>query len=215
MINKKFLAGEYLVKRKSVSVIANELGCSQNKINYWLHKHSIPKRTISEAIYLKSNPCGDPFKFKKPHTTEDWFLYGLGIGLFWGEGNKVNKNAVRLGNTDPALIKVFLEFLEHFFQIDTVRLRFGLQIFSDTNPEQAKKFWIQLLKIREDQFQKTVVTPSTKQGTYSTKNEHGVLTIYFSNTKLRDNIVGAINALQTISYANVAQSVERIHGKSQ
>lgn len=109
-------------------------------MHYWLKKYDIQKRTISDAIYVRSNPKGDPFVFRKPQRADEWFLYGLGLGLFWGEGNKVNKNAIRLGNTDPYLVKKFLEFLSNIYQIDQSRLRFGLQIFSDTPPEKALHF---------------------------------------------------------------------------
>lgn len=209
------MVSEYLNQRKSVKQIARKLKCSENKVTYWLHKHRIPKRSISEAIYLKSNSSGDPFVFKTPTSPEEWFLYGLGIGLYWGEGNKANQYAVRLGNTDPKLLKVFLEFLQNIFTIDQSRLRFGLQIFSDTSPEEAKQFWLSELNVSPRQFQKVIVTKARNPGTYRQKNMNGVLTVYFSNTKLRDSILSAIRALQNNSYANVAQSVERVHGKSQ
>jgi len=108
----------------------------------------------------------------------------------------MNRNAVRLGNTDPALIKFFLKFLTEIYQIDTQRLRFGLQVFNDSDPVKAKKFWQEKLQIEENQFQKVVITPARAQGTYRRKNHHGVLTVYFSNTKLRDMIVGAMTELQ-------------------
>ena len=206
---------EYQKKGKSVRDIASALGCSENKVTYWLQKHQIPKRTISEAIYLKGNPKGNPFTFDTPQTREEWFLYGLGLGLYWGEGNKVNKQAVRLGNTDPGVIRTFLSFLHELFHIDQSRLRFGLQVFSDVDPNKAKRYWCRELQVSPSSFQKVVVTKSRKEGTYRSKNLHGVLTIYFSNTKLRDSIVSAIEELQTTSYAILAQSVERIHGKSQ
>ena len=214
MIKKSFLEKEYIKNGKSVSEIARGLSCSENKISYWLAKHDVRKRSISEAVYLKNNPKGDPFEFKAPKSAEEWFLYGLGLGLFWGEGNKANTQSVRLGNTDPDLIKVFLEFLESIFSIKTTRLRFGLQVFSDMDPDKAKNFWMKKLNIKTNQFQKVVVTKPFKKGTYRRKTRHGVLTVYFSNTKLRDSIGFAIEELRTTTYANVAQSVERIHGKS-
>lgn len=197
MISKKYLESEYVDKKKSVAEIAALLECSQSKINYWLMKHSLQKRSLSDAQYIKQNPNGDPFRFQTPRGSEEWFLYGLGLGLYWGEGNKRSKTAVRLGNTDPDLILKFLEFLYRLFNIDVKRLRFGLQIFSDIDPDIAKDFWCKKLSVSPEKFQKIVVTPSTKKGTYTQKNEYGVLTIYFSNTKIRDSIVNAIEQLRT------------------
>jgi hypothetical protein len=214
MIGKLLLEERYLGEKKSVAEIAAELNCSQGQVNYWILKHNIKKRSISEAQYLKSNPNGDPFSFKTPHSNGEWFLYGLAIGLYWGEGNKKSKTAVRLGNTDPELLKYFLDFLVYMYRVDVSRLRFGLQIFTDIKPEEATRFWCRKLNVSEKKFQKPVVTKSVRKGTYRHKSEYGVLTIYFSNTKIRDTIVGAIEQLRRQTYANVAQSVERVHGGS-
>lgn len=124
------------------------------------------------------------------------FLYGLGLGLYWGEGTKSNTNSVRLGNTDPKLIKTFLKFLKLCFQIDENKLRFGLQVFSDMNPNRALHFWVKELGLKQSQFQKVIVTPARSIGTYRQKTQHGVLTVYFNNKKLRNLIVGEIEKMQ-------------------
>ena len=62
-------------------------------------------------MYIRYNPKGDPFAFKLPKNGADWKLFGLGIGLYWGEGNKRNKNSIRLGNVDPRLIRAYMLFL--------------------------------------------------------------------------------------------------------
>ena len=197
MIEKSFLEKEYLIQKKSVSTIASQLKCSQGKVNYWLSKYDLEKRSLSDAQYIKQNPHGNPFSFQSPKNKEEWFLYGLGLGLYWGEGNKRSKTAVRLGNTDPDLVLKFLDFLKILYQIDESRLRFGLQIFSDIDPLVAKQFWCKKLSVSPSTFQKVIVTPSSKKGTYTHKSEYGVLTIYFSNTKIRDSIVNAIEKLRT------------------
>lgn len=195
MISKSYLQRNYIRDHKSVSEIAKSLKCSQSKINYWLGKHKIQKRTISDAVYLKNNPNGDPFS-KPLLAQENMFLYGLGLGLYWGEGNKANKHAVRLGNTDPDLVKMFLMFLEQIYNIDTKKLRFGLQIFSDCSADESIKFWSTQLSVHKDKFYKVIITKSSKSGTYTNKNFHGVLTVYFSNVKLRDMIISAIDDLR-------------------
>ncbi len=214
MITKIFLEKEYLQGKQSAAQIADSLHCSQSKVNYWLLKHGLQKRSLSDAQYVKQNPYGDPFSFNSPKSKEEWFLYGMGLGLYWGEGNKKSKTSVRLGNTDPDLLRYFLDFLFHIYNIDQARLRFGLQIFTDNNPVTVKQYWCKSLKIPADKFQKIIITPSVRKGTYGVKSQHGVLTIYFSNTKIRDIIVGAIEGLRQQTFANVAQLVERVHGGS-
>ena len=186
-LSKDILQKFYAVNKNSVSQIAKKLRCSEHKINYWLAKFKIPKRSISESVYLYHNPLGDPFKILSPQTTEEAFLLGLGVGLYWGEGTKSNKNTVRLGNTDPKLIKKFIEFLIKVCGIKKNKLRFGLQIFSDMSINEALKFWQHKLTMSKKQFfPTTVVTPARSLGTYRQKTKHGVLTIYYCNKKLRD-----------------------------
>lgn len=178
----------YEEERLSTSEIAKHFCCSINKINYWLAKFNISKRSIAEAIYTKRNPKGDPFKFKGINTLEDAKLFGLGMGLYWGEGSKKSKNTIRLGNTDPRLIKRFLDFLVTLFAINKSKLRFGLQIFSDIKPESALKFWENELKefgASRKQFFRPTITPYRGVGNYKEKSRYGVLTIHFSNSKLK------------------------------
>lgn len=195
-ITREALKKLYSDNKKSAADIAKILHYSGRTINYWLKKHRIKKRTISEAVYLKNNPDGDPFKIKTPSNLYEAELRGLGLGLYWGEGNKRNKNSIKLGNTDPSLVKKFLEFLDKIYAVDKRRLRFGLQIFSDINPKLAYSFWTGQLKFPKKQFYKTIVTPARSVGTYRQKNKYGVLTVYFHNTKLRNIICSAIDNMK-------------------
>jgi len=184
-LNRKNLYKLYQKKQKPVSEIAGLFDCSENKINYWLAKYGIKKRSISEAIYIMHNPNGDPFSFKAPKNIEEAKLFGMGVGLYWGEGTKANKTAIRLGNSDPALLRTFTNFLVKFFKIKKEDLRFHLHIFSDINSEKATNFWIEQLGIRRYQLYKPTITKTGKIGTYRKKSEFGVLTLYYCNSKLK------------------------------
>ncbi len=186
MIEKHVIRTLYDVEGLSVQQIALKLNCSANRVSYWMNKHSIPRRDISQAVYMRHNPTGDPFKMKEIITMEDAKLLGLGVGLYWGEGNKKNKYSVRLGNTDPQLLLAFIRFLTDICGIDKTSLRFGLQIFTDTEQDVALAFWCEQLTIEPSQFYKITVTISGSIGTYRQKSQYGVVTVYFHNKKLRD-----------------------------
>ncbi|MBI5079375.1 hypothetical protein HZB06_01725 [Candidatus Wolfebacteria bacterium] len=187
----------YIENKKSSFEISCFLNCSEHKVNYWLKKYNIPKRSISEAIYIKSNPKGDPFKIKTKLTKEDEKLMGLGLGLYWGEGNKRNKVSIRLGNTEPGLIKNFMEFLIKICGVKKKDINFNLLIFSDISPITAKKFWIKKLKINPSQIRgKITVIKSGSIGTYRQKSKYGVLILQYHNRKLRDIICDMIENLK-------------------
>ncbi len=85
-MNKSQLEKWYLKEKLSSKEISRKYKCSEHKVNYWIEKFGIKKRTISEAAYQRNNPDGDPFSFTFPKNLKDMFLFGLGLGLFWGEG---------------------------------------------------------------------------------------------------------------------------------
>jgi hypothetical protein len=62
---------QYVILGKSAVDIADEQGCSENNILHWLAKHSIPRRTISEARQIKK-----------------WGLRGKANGMFGMSGAK-------------------------------------------------------------------------------------------------------------------------------
>lgn len=198
MITKHILDTLYTKKKLSMFDISKKLGCSVNKVSYWMKYHNIARRSISDSIYAMHNPAGDPFTFRPPKGKEETFLFGLGLGLYWGEGTKANKYSVRLGNTDPKMILVFISFLEKFFTIPRKDMRFGVQVFSTMNAQDVLKFWVKELGVFESQFMKVVITPKRGDGSYGRKIEYGVLTVYYHNKKMRDILVSEIEKLKEI-----------------
>ncbi len=196
MISRTLLLDIYQRRKLSVSTIAKMLDCSQSKVNYWLDKHSIKKRTISEAIYSYKNPHGDPFLFKKISTKEEWFLLGLGIGLFWGEGTKSDKNAIRLGNSDPHLVKWFLIYLEKVYGVSRSQCKFGLQVFETDDCKKIMTFWGHVLGVPRKNFYSPIIKKKTAKGSYNRFVEHGVLTVYFNNTKLRNTFLAQLENMK-------------------
>jgi hypothetical protein len=191
-LQKSELERLYSGENKSMQEIAHLLGCSLHKVSYWMEMYRIPKRSLSDAIYAKHHPGGDPFSFRKPRTIKESELFGMGIGLYWGEGARADRNSVKLGNTDPKLLNTFIRFLETFFCIHRNDMRFGLQIFSDIRVEDALDFWTKNLRIRRQQFYKPTVTRSGSIGTYRRKSRYGVLMVHYHNKRMRDLLVGML-----------------------
>lgn len=192
MLDKALLVKLYVTDKLSMKEMAAQLNCSQNKVHYWMSRHGIERRARNEAIYLIHNPKGDPFKVRPINTIEKAELFGLGLGLYWGEGNKLNKHSVRLGNTDPELINTFVSFLVELYGVDRDMLRFGLQLFTDIDADTALSYWCDKLDVKPSQFYRITVTISGAIGTYRKKSQYGVVTVYYHNKKLRDVLVGLL-----------------------
>ncbi len=197
-MNKNILKNLYLVKKFSSAEIAKKYSCSENKINYWLSIYKIKKRTISEAIYQKNNPKGDPFIFNHPKTSSQMFLFGLGLGLFWGEGSKKSLHSVRLSNSDPKLIKKFIDFLFCIYNIDKEKLRFQIQTYDDLDSSNLINFWSKHLLVKSTQFFKTTILKRRGRGTYLKKMKYGVIILHFGNMKLKNLICSQIANIENL-----------------
>lgn len=120
-ISKEELERLYLHEHFSMAEIAVHLGCSVNKVVYWMDRYGIARRHWDEASYVKHNPDGDPFVIKEPETDEERELFHLGIGLYIGEGTK-SKQRVILSNSDPQVIRTFLRFLREICRVEEKRI---------------------------------------------------------------------------------------------
>ena len=57
--DKPWLENEYITKKRSSGDIASEYGVTDAAIQYWLRKHKIPTRSVSEARAIKYwGACG-------------------------------------------------------------------------------------------------------------------------------------------------------------
>ena len=164
--------------------IAKKIGCSNSGVKYLAEKYNIPRRSRSEANYIKYNPTGDPFKIKKLKTKKDIELFNLGIGLFLGEGTKKNKFNVALANSDPQILQLFLKFLREICGVKERKIKAALNIFNDIDIKEAVNFWSKITKISVDRINTTMVRKS-KGGTYKNKSHWGTLTVYVPNVRLK------------------------------
>ena len=192
-ITKKLLQNLYL-SGKSLTEIGETLGYSPHKVVYWMNKHHLSRRSRSDAQYTKLNPHGDPFKIKKPSSLKEALMFGLGLGIYWGEGNKSSPHTVRVSNTDPQLIRTFREFLIQICNVKISKIQYSLVCFNDINPDAAVEYWSKQLGVSSQKFGKIVQIPKQGKGTYKKKSQFGVCSITFGNIKLKSWIMQQISA---------------------
>jgi hypothetical protein len=91
-----------------------------------MDKYEIKRRTRSDTIYLKLNPFGDPFSIKQEMNLQEMFLLGLGLGIYWGEGEKALKHAIRVANSDPYVLISFSSFLKSICGVKEEKIIYSL-----------------------------------------------------------------------------------------
>jgi len=102
--------------------------------------------------------------------------------LYLGEGRKnIKRSSLMFGNSDPNIVKFFLDLLRVCYNVDEKKFRCTVQCRADQKTEKLEKFWQDVTKIPQIQFYKARVDPRTV-GKISKKPEYkGVCRIdYFS-----------------------------------
>ena len=117
-------------------------------------------------------------------------LFMAGLMLYAGEGDRLDRCSIRFANIDFDLHKIFLNFIDHFMNIDNKRIKFGLLLYPDLNVEQCKKKWSSELKISQENFHK----PQVIFGKHKTRRLHfGVGTVIISDSFLKRKLLYWIN----------------------
>lgn len=183
--NKEFdIVYLYNESKLSMAQIANLFGLSVSTIRYYLDKHNIKRRTISEAIiYInKTKFKKEPFKLKEKFSWRDKELKIAGIMLYWGEGNK-SGNVAQFTNSDSEMIKLFLNFLRNICGISEKRLKALVHIYSNQDRKFVENFWIKTTGIPKMNFYPSHIHKG-KKGTYKNKSVYGTIAISYPDKQL-------------------------------
>jgi hypothetical protein len=87
--------------------------------------------------------------------------------LYWGEGNKKDFNLI---NSDPDLIKVFINGLASLFDVKKDDLKISIRIFEDLDKNECLKFWSNMTGVPVNKF----VRVNTLKGRKKGKLNHGM-----------------------------------------
>jgi hypothetical protein len=104
-----------------------------------------------------------------------------GIFLYWAEGTKSihARTTTALANTDPAMLRFFIKWLE-IFDIKVDDLRIKLHLYADMDVEKEIKFWSKQLKVPKTAFTKPYIKKSRMCDiTYRNGFGHGTCNIQF------------------------------------
>ena len=92
----------------------------------------------------------------------------IGSILWWAEGSKSIKdkrwkNAVsypiEITNTDPEIIKIFIQYITEIVGIPKDRLKVQLQIHANDNQSELEEYWSEVTGINLANFNKTIIRP--------------------------------------------------------
>ena len=179
MRTDKELAFTLRKQGKSYREIHNELGMSVSTLSNWFKgvdfSEEIKKSLTTQSkikstkrLHFLNKVRGDllaaHYEQAKKEALEELEnnlhnpLFIAVIAAYWGEGDKLSRNHVRLTNTDPAMLRMFVTFLKNYSHISMDRVSLALFIYKDLDNETSKKYWANEVGITK--FHKTQVLPS-------------------------------------------------------
>jgi transcriptional regulator with XRE-family HTH domain len=152
----------------SLKQIAEKLGVSKGSVSLWVRDIK-----LSEEQKIKLNPTlgGNTYardyfqKFRKEYQKEGRALikdstkdFIAGLMLFWAEGSK-DRCSVIFSNSNPYMIRFFLQFLIKYFNVDKNNVAFSFQWYSGNSLtfKKVKNFWLDTLDLTEKNLKRCYI----------------------------------------------------------
>ncbi len=192
-VDKKNEATYYRKKGFSYGLISIKTGISKSTLSDWLKEvpytpneetierigfgklKSAQKKSldrIENIEKMKSLAVKDIGKLSK----RDLFM--LGLGLYWGEGNK-KYDHTRIVNSDPDIILSSIKWFKEICGLSNKNFTISLSLYPDSNIAECLNFWSKKTGIPLENFRKTQVDrrknkTATKRGKlpYGTAHLH-------------------------------------------
>jgi hypothetical protein len=102
--------------------------------------------------------------------------------LYLAEGSKSARGSLMFGNSDPAIIQMFLDLMRECYKLDESKFRCTVQCRADQNIPELEQFWSQLTSVPLSQFYGARVDKRTVGQVSRKPNYKGVCRVdYFSS----------------------------------
>jgi hypothetical protein len=214
-IKEREQAVELRKKGKSLKEIVREINVAKSSVSNWVrhikltgHQQTILDARKREVGQQTCNANSKRLQLAGLQSRKEFQKQGRldasqeDIGhmqtcmLYWAEGGK-DRHAVRIGNTDPHLLKVVVRCLKKFFDISDDRFHLCIRAYKDNGIHGDKiiQFWTRALGLSPDVASVTVRFDGDKRprsGKRKKKHPYGVCEIGVYSTEIVQRIYGAI-----------------------
>jgi transposase-like protein len=135
-----------------------------------------------------------------------------GCMLFWAEGDKT-RTAVRISNSDPDLLRYFIDFLRRFYIDDDSRFRISCHLFADHVERQGEveRYWLRALGLPQSCLRQSYVNVYSRRSQKKRQNKlpYGTCKLALHSTQVAQSIFGAI---QEYGGFTNERWVDQLHG---
>jgi len=192
---------------KTYREIEKQLGISRSTLSGWFSKNEEFARVLEENIKKSTEESTvriNRFNENRGKRLKDRYeqarkeavlefkqlkdnpLFFVALALYWGEGDKRSKYNIRISNTEPPLVKIFVLFAEQILKIERSKIKIGLLLYPDLDDNICKRYWAEELGLLGSNFYKSIVIKGRDKGN---RLSYGVCSLGFSSIYLKQKIL--------------------------
>jgi transcriptional regulator with XRE-family HTH domain len=199
----------------SVKDIARRVGVSVSSVSHWVRDIELtPEQhaalqlrnvaynrqmsgTWKQAANRRAERVGYQQDGRALARTGD-ALFVAGCMLFWAEGGR-NRNSLRFTNSDPQMVRFFVQFLRRFFNLEDEALAITCNLFADhlERQQEIEQFWLDIAGLPRSCLRKSSVNVYSKYSQKKRQNKlpHGTCRIAVCRTQVVQMIYGGIQEI--------------------
>lgn len=113
--------------------------------------------------------------------------------LYWCEGGKTEKSQLTFINSDPKLVKYFIDTFRKAFDVDESKFRALIHLHDYHNVNKQLLFWSEITKIPKLQFTKPYNKPNT--GKRKKDDYQGCISVRYYGRQIRQEIMFLIKEI--------------------
>jgi transcriptional regulator with XRE-family HTH domain len=122
-------------------------------------------------------------------------VHAAGCMLYWAEGSK-SRNDVQFCNSDPEMVRFFVDFLRRYFALSDKHIRLRCYLFADhaTRQRDVERYWLQVTGLPHSCLRRSIVNVYSKHSLKKRQNKlpYGTCRVVVCRTRVVQSIYGAI-----------------------
>ncbi len=122
-------------------------------------------------------------------------LHAAGCMLYWAEGSKA-RNQLQFCNSDPQLVRFFVQFLRQYFDLRDEDIRIACYLFADhiERQREIERFWLESLALPNSSLRRSIVNVYSRHSKKKRVNRlpYGTCRVVVSKTRVTQHIFGSI-----------------------
>lgn len=211
------------MKGMSYSQIKKDLGVSKGALSVWLRDYPLSEERL-RALRDHSEIRIEKYRETRRHTREARWeemkvrsaadigilskreIMIAGLFLYWGEGGKTESYTTTLSNTDPVMLRFYIQWLQ-ILGVPKEKIRARVHLYADMDIDTELSFWSKELGLPISAFRKSYVKQSTRSAlTYKQKFTHGTCNVIYDSRDTAEYVLSALEYLRETIGDGVAQT---------